>query len=432
MTPEESKQITAGIAAMQENLKNIEAKAEKQGKDGEEALKLANEAKAKLAEIEEKAKGNLSGEEVKTLLKEHGSEMQAQFDELATKIGKNTTIYGGENKTLGDAIMDGTKSLFPDYNGNPVGLAPKEQPPMGQLLKMFHSDRQAKYRIELAANTVLPTDIDIQKKTMTLTGNLTGAAWATQDPRMAIFPAQKINARELVPTFQTETGYYVYWKEDTGETNNIAFQVEGSDKPENNYSLTGTGVVENFMSGITTFSKQMVNSLPFLTQYLPQMLMRDFYIKENAYAYSKMATGTGSTSITSTSDNVEKIIYFIANQLTANYNASFAIVSPADYAKLVISTYTKGYYPGAGTVQYNGTSLTLDGVPIIRATWATTGHVVIIDRDFFQRVQVSGLALELSYENDKNFSRNLVTARLECQEDFVLQLLPSALYGALA
>lgn len=419
------------IEQMKTNIAGIEAKAEALGKDGADALALAKEAKAQLTAIE--AKQGITPDELKNELKAHGESMQAQFDQLATKMGK-ATPQGSERKTFQESIMDGLKEHFPAYNPNPLGTN-AVTPAQGNLLKMFASDRQAKLSIPLFANTILPSSAEVdamESKTMTLGGNLTGPAFATQDPRMAIFPSQKINARDLLPTFQTDTGYYVYWKEDAGATNNIAFQVEGSDKPENNYSLTGVGVVEKFLSGITTFSKQFVNNLPFMTQYLPLMLMRDFYKVENTYAYTVMATGTASTSITSTTDNVEKIIYFIANLLTGNYNASFVIVSPADYAKLVISTYSKGYYPGAGTVTYNGTSLTLDGVPIIRATWATTGKVVIIDRDFMQRVQVSGLAFELSYENDKNFSRNLVTARLECQEEFVLQLLPSALYGTLA
>lgn len=433
MTPEETKGLTDGIKSMQDNLKKIEDTAKLQGEAGEKALKLAEEAKSALEAIETKMKGNITADEAKSLLKEHGETMQKQFDELATKIGKGM-VQTGERKSLTESMMEGVKEFFPDHNGNPLGLG-AATPPQGKLLKMFQSDRHAKITIPLFANTILPTAAEIdhfEQKVMTLGTNLTGPAYATQDPRMVIFPSQKINVRDLVPTFQTDTGYYVYWKEDTGETNNIAFQVEGSDKPENSYSLTGTGIVEQFLSGVTTFSKQFVNNLPFITQYLPMMLMRDFYKKENASGYSVMATGTGPTNISSTADNVIAIIRYIAKQLTGDYDASFGIVTPTDYATLIESTYTKGYYPGAGAVTYNGTSLQLDGVPIIRATWATTGKVVIIDRMFMQRVQCSGLAIELSYENDKNFTKNLITARIECQEQFVLQLLPSAIYGNLS
>jgi hypothetical protein len=299
------------------------------------------------------------------------------------------------------------------------------------MFKMFNSDARAKVRFELDAKTLLMGELEA--KTMLLSTNLTGVAFATQDPRAVIFPNQKLNARDLVNTFQTDTGLYVYWKEDTGETNNIAFQVEGSVKASNDYSFTAVSVVQGYLAGYVTFSKQMVNSLPFLTQTLPRMLMRDFYKKENAYFNSVIAgQATGSTSITSTSDNVEKIIYTIGNQLAANYNASFVVVNPADYAKLYVSTYTKGYYPGAGTVSFNGQSLMISGVPIFQASWATASRAMVIDQDFVERVQTAGLAIELSYEEGNNFTKNLVTARIECQEDFILQLPPSAIYQTLA
>ncbi len=75
-------------------------------------------------------------------------------------------------------------------------------------------------------------------KTMTLSGNLTGDSVATYAPNPAIQPAQSINFRDLIPTVRSSTGLYVYYRENAGLTNNIANQTEGSDKGENNYSLT--------------------------------------------------------------------------------------------------------------------------------------------------------------------------------------------------
>jgi len=57
--------------------------------------------------------------------------------------------------------------------------------------------------------------------------------------------------------------------------------------------------------------------------------------------------------------------------------------------------------------------------------------VLILDQDYVERVQVSGLAIELSYENNDNFSRNIVTARIECQEEINLMLGASAQYQTL-
>jgi hypothetical protein len=72
------------------------------------------------------------------------------------------------------------------------------------------------------------------------------------------------------------------------------------------------------------------------------------------------------------------------------------------------------------------------GVPIIAASWATTGQALLMDNDYIERVQVKGLAIELSYENSDNFVRNLVTARVECQCEINLLLNASTALGTLA
>jgi hypothetical protein len=100
-------------------------------------------------------------------------------------------------------------------------------------------------------------------------------------------------------------------------------------------------------------------------------------------------------------------------------------------AELVKSTYTNGYYAGAGMVNLPGLGMTIMGVPVIAASWATAGKALIIDADFIERVQVKGLAIELSYENGTNFVQNQVTARIECQTEINLMLGASAAFGTL-
>jgi len=59
-----------------------------------------------------------------------------------------------------------------------------------------------KYRLDLS---------DV--KTMTLSGNLTGDAQATYAPNPAIQPSQSLNFRDLIPTVRSESGLYVYYRE---------------------------------------------------------------------------------------------------------------------------------------------------------------------------------------------------------------------------
>jgi len=263
---------------------------------------------------------------------------------------------------------------------------------------------------------------------MLLSSNLTGDSVATYNPNQAILPAQKLNFRDLVSTVQSATGTFVTYKE-SGSEGAIA-QTEGASKGQIDYDLTEVKTVNAYIAGFATFSKQMMKSLPFIEQTLTRMMLRDFFKQENATFFSTVSgAATGSTTVTAT-DNVEELIQLIANQKSANFNASYALVSPTQMARLIISTYNKGYYAGAGAVLLNGSGgLTVFGTPVFEASWVTDDKVLIFDRDYLERVEVEGLNVTFSYENGTNFTQNLVTARVECYENINLMLPTAAIYA---
>jgi hypothetical protein len=165
---------------------------------------------------------------------------------------------------------------------------------------------------------------------------------------------------------------------------------------------------------------------------LSRMLLRDFFKAENASFFSTVSgAATGVTTVTATND-VEEIVQLIANTKNANYNASFALVSPSQMARLIIATFAKGYYAGAGAIILNGAGgVTIWGTPVLEASWVTDDKVLIIDRDFIERVEVEGLNVTFSYENGTNFVQNLVTARVECYENINLMMPSSAIFADL-
>ena len=266
---------------------------------------------------------------------------------------------------------------------------------------------------------------------MLLSSNLTGDSVATYNPNQAILPAQKLNFRDLVSTVQSATGTFVTYKE-SGSEGAITAQTEGADKGQIDYDLTEVKTVNAYIAGFATFSKQMMKSLPFIEQTLTRMMLRDFFKAENASFFGTVSgAATGSTTVTATND-VEEIIQLIGNQKTANFNASYALVSPAQMARLIIATFGKGYYAGAGAVILNGVGgLTIFGTPVFEAAWVTDDKVLIFDRDYIERVEVEGLNVTFSYENGTNFVQNLVTARVEAYEAINLMLPTAAIYADL-
>ena len=271
-----------------------------------------------------------------------------------------------------------------------------------------------------------------EAKTMTISGNVTGNPITTYSQRQAIQPAQLVNFRDLVPTVRSESGLYTFYKENTGLTNNIAAQTEGALKGANDYSLTETKIVNSYIAGFSRFSKQMMKSLPFLSQTLPRMLQRDFFKSENASFFTTVsAAATGVNTMIQTVD-LKQLVELISNQKAANFNPSFILVSPAQQARILIDTINAGYYVGAGSVQIGtGGDITIWGVPVLSATWVTDNKALVIDADYIERVEVEGIAIEFSYEDSDNFQKNLVTARIECYEAINLMLPNSSIYASL-
>ena len=272
--------------------------------------------------------------------------------------------------------------------------------------------------------------VSMQRKTDMLTSNFfTGDPVATYNPRQAIIPGQKVNYRDLIPTSMSKTGLYVTYKEDTGETNNIAMQTEGAAKAVNNYAMTEVKTVNKYLAGTEVFSKQLLKSADWMQNTLTRLLLRDFYKKENAYfntSVNNAATGTQSSG--TSPDDIKQLIAQIGAILDTDYNASVVLVKNALLARMIQSTYTNGYYPGAGMVTLAGEGLRIWNVPVVGASWQTANKATIFDADYLERVEVEGLNLAFSFEDGNNFSKNLVTARVECFEEINLMRTESAFY----
>lgn len=273
-------------------------------------------------------------------------------------------------------------------------------------IKDFQTDRHAKLSFQLKVAN------------MTIGQHITGEGQHGYNPRQGLVPTQSWNFRDIIPTSPSPTGSYVTFRE-TGTSGSISAQTEGQQKSQIDYSFTEEKTVSNYISGWARISKQMMFRLPWIQNTLTRMLLRDFYKKENAYFYGVAAlAATGDAVMTGTND-AEQLLSAIANQRDADFEASYILVSHSDWSHLLKTgrNDNSGYsLPGGITWDSNG-NLKIAGVPILPASWVTTGEPLIFDRDFVERVETESLRVEFSYEDNDNFTKNLVTARIECFED---------------
>lgn len=377
-----------------ENLNQIVAEV-KSAADAVNTMKAANESA--IAEV----KGQVA--EVKSALvtmDEAAKSNQKALDELiAAKNAKS--IEAKNKKSFGDAFAETMAEAFESKQAE---------------FKAFAKDRNAKLVLDL--KTV---------GDMTLGANLTGDGQATYNTRQGLVPSQKINFRDLIPTTQSPTGLYVTYRE-TGSEGAIAVQTEGSAKGQIDYDLTEVKVVSDYIAGFARFSKQMMAQLPFLQSSLQRMLLRDFYKKENAQFFSVASSAATGSTTTSASVDAEQLVDWIANQLNANFNASFALVNYSQWARLLKTKPSDYSVPGGVIIDPAG-NIRICGVPVIGASWVTDDKALIIDSDYLERVETESLRVEFSYEDADNFTKNLVTARVECFEDINVMRTDALIYG---
>jgi ribosomal protein L9 len=376
-----------------EELKSIET-AVKSATESVEKMKAANEAA--IADV----KNDVA--EVKAAvvtMDEAAKKNQAALDQLIAE--KSAKKVDNKNKSFGEAYNEAIAEAFEAKQAE---------------LKEFQKNKNAKLTIDLKS-----------VGTMTLGDNLSGDGVANYNQRQGLVPAQKINMRDLIPTAVSPTGLYVTYRE-TGSEGSIGVQSEGIAKSQIDYDLTEVKVVSDYIAGFARFSKQMMFQLPFLQNTLQRMLLRDFYKKENATFFSTVSlAATGSTTTSATVD-AEQLVDWIANQLAANFDASFALVSYQQWARLLKTKPNDYSVPGGVVIDPSG-NVRIAGVPVIGASWVTDDKALIIDSNYVERVETEGLRVEFSYEDSDNFQKNLVTARVECFEDINLLRTDAVIYA---
>jgi len=244
---------------------------------------------------------------------------------------------------------------------------------------------------------------------MTVTANLTGASVATYQPGAALVPSQLVNFADLVPTVNSATGTYVIYRE-TGGEGSISAQTPGVAKTQKDYDFTAVTFNAAYIAGYARYAKQMAQDLPFLASSLPTMLRRDYFKAENLNFYTALAAAATASTTAKTVD-VEQIIDDMGTLESTDYMVNGIVLNPKDWASIAMTKPNDYSLPGI--VQFVNGKLTINGIPVYKASWIPVDKYLIGDWSYAKKVVVDGLAVEFFEQDADNVTKNLITARIE-------------------
>jgi hypothetical protein len=354
---------------------------------------------------------------------------QKALDEVLTKVKeiqtKGNDRSNVEVKTLQQAMTEALND-----KDNLEGIASVGR---GRRFKMM-----LKGPVDLSARSVDMYDLNTKHRmetgfetktvgNMTGAGNLTGQGYVNLAGSQVILPAQKVNARDLVPTVRSETGTYVYFRESAGEGSISRQTTHGAAKTQIDFDFARVEVVSEYIAGFTRFAKQLMRQLPFLRQTLPRLLQREFFKVENRRFWDIFATANaaGGTAVNSSETiDILEIMDAVTALWDADYEASFGILRYTALNRVNKWLIQNGAYANAGGVlSSRDGALMVNGTPVLPVTWIPShDKFATFDRNYVERIEVESLALEFFEQDDDNVQKNLITARIECMEEFnVLQ-----------
>jgi small nuclear ribonucleoprotein (snRNP)-like protein len=348
---------------------------------------------------------------------------QKALDEVLVKIKEVQTNASGnrvESKSLQAAMIE---ALAEKENQDGISSVRR-----GQRFKMM-----LKGPINLSMGTQEYSDgsphmmqKSMEQKTvgnMTSANNLTGQGFVNYNQRQVILPAQKVNARDLIPTVRSETGTYVTFRESAGEGSISRQSAPGAAKTQIDFDFARVEVVSEYIAGFTKYAKQLMRNLPFLQNTLPRLLTREFYKVENSRFWDIMATAYAAGGPTATSTetiDILEIMDTVTQLWDTDYAASYGLLRYTALNRINKWLIQNGAYAGAGGVISSGDGgIMVNGTPILPVTFIPSyDKFLTFDRDYVERIEVESLAIEFFEQDDDNVQKNLITARIECFEEF--------------
>jgi HK97 family phage major capsid protein len=342
--------------------------------------------------------------QVETKSTEQKAEVKAMIEGLEAKMKADTDASITELKSSLEAIQKHADNL--DIKLQEKNTEVKAEGYNEVMTKAIKDNFDAIKNVSKGRNASMEVKV---VGDMTVSANLTGASVATYQPGAALVPSQLINFADLVPTVNSATGTYVIYRE-TGGEGSISAQTPGVAKTQKDYDFTAVTFNAAYIAGYARYAKQMAQDLPFLASSLPTMLRRDYFKAENLNFYTALAAAATVSTSAKTVD-VEQVIDDMGTLEATDYMVNGIVMNPKDWASIAMTKPNDYSLPGI--VQFVNGKLTINGIPVYKASWIPVDKYLIGDWSYAKKVVVDGLAVEFFEQDADNVTKNLITARIE-------------------
>jgi HK97 family phage major capsid protein len=360
-------------------------------------------AKADNASALESVKAELEATKASiTVVKDEIEKLEAKQN----RVKMNQVEVKGFNATLADAIEQNGDSL--------AKLARGEQKRSGFIL-----DTKAVGNMTEAVN---------------LTGDIT-RQYANQ---VYALPSRKVHLRSLLPIGTINQGLFTFPYESGGEGDPAA-QTQGSAKAQVDFDITMKDAAAQYIAGYVRISRQMLDDIPAMTSFLQSRLLEKYLVAEDAQILSGDGTApnlqgilpvataaTGAATV-----DVEQLVQAIAQLETSNYSATGILVNPTDWAAIMNTKNTNSAYTlPASTVVTTDGSVSIAGIPLYKSTAIAVDKFVVGDWSMgAQIMQNQGISVQFSEFDGDNFTKNMITVRVEARIALPIYYAGAFIYG---
>lgn len=358
-------------------------------------------------------------DEQKTATEKRFEESKKMADDLNKKLED-------EVKTLNEDLAKKGKSLeeintaiteLKAKRGRFSAVGDPEEKSTKEILQELFRDNHAKIKSVADGNGRFAMETKTVG-TMTASANITGNVVSSYMLTPAVRGRRKVHFQDLVNTIQSSTGVWKFFRQNipAGE-GSFGFQTtHGAAKAQLDYDLTEVTETTEYLAGFARFARQMAEDLPFLESFIANELLEDYKRQEDLEFFGELRSAATGSTTTSASVYAEKLIDYIGNMMDNDYEPTSIVTTSANWATLLKTKPADYSIPGGITISPEGTVM-IAGIPVYVANslylGSSSNKTLVADWSQAAIIQSAGLRTSFSEEDADNFTKNLITAKLE-------------------